>query len=45
MNLPSFADKTREKLAEILPSFQSSDTYRKIGDVVGKAFSDGKKLK
>jgi len=26
MNLPSFADKTREKLAEILPSFQSSDT-------------------
>ena len=21
------ADKTREKLAEILPSFQSSDTY------------------
>lgn len=25
MNLPSFADKTREKLAEILPSFQSSD--------------------
>jgi len=27
MNLPSFADKTREKLTEILPSFQSSDTH------------------
>lgn len=30
MNLPSFADKTREKLAEILPSFQSSDTRRDV---------------